>query len=166
MVKTYSFLSGFVLRLIISNLLITPLMVLTGGAGMALSPLILTITFFMGILWVVLKLLQAHFPEKTVPIPYTETTRKKQRIGMIVSVIVCLILLLLSILFFDKEGLPSATVVSWGSMNFQLPTILSSLVLLPLVIIILLVNVYVGWFYRLARQRRLPPQEEQPQEKN
>lgn len=99
-------------------------------------------------------------------IPYTEATRKKQRIGMIVSVIVCLILLLLSILFFDKQGLPSATVVSWGSMNFQLPTILSSLVLLPLVIIILLVNVYVGWFYRLARQRRLPPQEEQPQEKN
>ncbi|SDN16674.1 hypothetical protein [Acetanaerobacterium elongatum] len=159
MVKTYSFLSGFVLRLIIGNLLVTPLMVLAGGAGMILSPIIIMLTFFMGILWVVLKLLQAHFPEKTIEIPYTETTRHKQRIGAIVSVIVCVIVLSLNILLFADQSQPSVSVVSWGSINFQLPAMFSSLVLLPLVIIILLVNVYVAWFYRLAGQRRLPPKE-------
>ena len=166
MVKTYSFLSGFVLRLMIGNLLVTPLMVLTGATGMILSPLIIMLTFFMGILWVVLKLLQAHFPEKTIEIPYTETTRRKQKVGFIVSAVVSAVLIAVSVLMSWSESMPSVSVNLSFVSAINFPNISSAFTFMAPVIIILLVNIYVGWFYRLAGQRRLPPPQEQLEEKN
>jgi NADH:ubiquinone oxidoreductase subunit 5 (subunit L)/multisubunit Na+/H+ antiporter MnhA subunit len=135
-------------------------MAISGITGMMLAPMLIMLTIFMGAVWVVLKLLQAHFPEKTVDRPYTEVTRRKQKIGMLLSVVVCVISIALSLLFYFSQSHSSGSSVGLPFFpNAQLPSIVESLVILPPVLLILLVNGYVGWFYRLARQRRLPPQE-------
>ena len=167
MVKTYSFLSGFVLRLMIGNSLASALLILFSPYGSGTAVYLNMFTIYIGAVWVLLKLLQASFPEKVIKIPYTETTRRKQSIGMIISAVVCVVLIVLNALGYFNDNQPSVVSVSLPFMNdYRVPTLLAPLTFLPVVVVILLVNIYVGWFYRLAGQRRLPPQEEQPKENN
>ncbi len=162
MVKTYSFLSGFVLRMIIGNAAAAAVLFLL-GFGAAFSMLNM-LTTYIAVLWVVLKLLQAHFPEKTLDIPYTAGTRRKMKIGLIVSVVVSVGLLALNIPgFFSPNYSPMHEVSVSGPFfsDLRLSSALSPLTFLPVAVVLLLANGYVRWFYHLARVRRIRVEEPQ-----
>lgn len=156
MVKTYSFLSGFVLRIIIGNTVAAAVLSLLAFGPVV--PMMNMLTIYIAVLWVVLKLLQAHFPEKTLDIPYTASTRRKMKISLIVSIVVCVGLLALNIPgFFSQSYAPDAPLSVGGPFfsDLRLSNALSPLTFLPVVVVILLANGYVRWFYHLARIRRM-----------
>ncbi len=162
MVKTYSFLSGFVLRMIIGNAAGGAILFLLGfGAAFTMMNRLMV---YMAVLWVVLKLLQAHFPEKTLDIPYTASTRRRLKMGLIVSIGVCAGLLVLNIPgFFSPNYSPMHEVSVSGPFfsDLRLSSALSPLTFLPVAVVILLTNGYVRWFYHLAHIRRVRMEEPQ-----
>lgn len=155
MLKQYKFLSKFVLCIIVGNVAVSCLIFFTGSEAAAAYVNLNVLTIYLAGLWVVFKLLQAHFPDKLLTISYTNKTRRTLLAALIVSGVVCAALLALDIPDFFKEGYdPQATYVTqflWYD-NLRLRDTLSPLRSLPAVILILLANVYARLFYRLARR--------------
>ncbi len=153
MIKTYRFLSAFVLYIAAGNLLTGQILMLIGGEGPFTAVTLNMIAVYLGVLWVVLKLLQAHFPDKMLKIEYGDAAKKRMKIGLIASLIVCAVLLGLDIPgFFRADYNPGATysaLLLWYT-DVRIPSVLSPLRSLPEVVIILLVNGYIRLFYRLA----------------
>ncbi len=153
MVKTYKLLSAFVLYVIVGNLIAAGLLMLVNDSSQFFSVNLNVLTVYLVPLWVVLKLLQAHYPDKTLRVELTSAVRRKLRLGLIASLVVCAVMLAVDIPgFFNGVYNASATFetrVLW-LYEVRLPNVLSPLQSLPMVIVILLVNGYVRLFYWLA----------------
>ncbi len=153
MIKTYKLLSAFVLYVIVGNLIAAGLLMLVNDSSLFFSVNLNMLTVYLIPLWVVLKLLQAHYPDKTLRVGLTSAVRRKLRLGLIASLVVCAVMLAADIPgFFNGVYNASATFetrVLW-LYEVRLPNVLSPLQSLPMVIVILLVNGYVRLFYWLA----------------
>lgn len=153
MVKTYKLLSAFVLYVIVGNLVAAGLLMLVNDSSLFFSVNLNVLTVYLIPLWVVLKLLQAHYPDKTLRVELTSAVRRKLRLGLIASLVVCAVMLAADIPGFFNEaynvGATFETRILW-LYEVRLPNVLSPLRSLPMVIVILLVNVYVRLFYWLA----------------
>ena len=155
MVKTYRFLSAFILRILIGT-------VITGALFLFLSsctrffgvPLIVLAIYLVG-LWAVLKLLQAHFTNKTLTITCTKATRKGLNIGLIISGVFCLILFISNLPYIiDKTDLSLLNYTRVTSEGIMMPDILAPFVTLPFILLILMANGYVRMFYKLAERMK------------
>lgn len=153
MVKTYKLLSAFVLYVIVGNLIALSMIMLLNDPGVMFSMTVGVLNVYLIPLWVVLKLLQAHYPDKTLRVGLTSAVRRKLRLGLIASLVVCAVMLAADIPgFFNGVYNASETFetrVLW-LYEVRLPNVLSPLQSLPMVIVILLVNGYVHLFYWLA----------------
>ncbi len=153
MVKTYRLLSAFVLYVIAGNLIVSGLLALVNDSSLFYSVNLNVLTVYLIPLWVVLKLLQAHYFDKTLRVELTGGVRRKLKIGLILSLIVCTGLLAVDAPgFFDgayNAGATFETRVLW-LYEVRLPNVLSPLQSLPMVMLILLANGYVRLFYWLA----------------
>ncbi len=153
MVKTYKLLSAFVLYVIVGNLVAAGLLMLVNDSSLFFSVNLNVLTVYLIPLWVVLKLLQAHYPDKTLRVELTSAVRRKLRLGLIASLVVCAVMLAVDIPgFFNgayNVGATFETRILW-LYEVRLPNVLSPLQSLPMVIVILLVSGYVRLFYWLA----------------
>ena len=157
-VKTYSFISGFVLRVIVCNVVAVSVLNLFCSKWVLYGTYVSVITVYLCALWVVLKLLQAHFGDKTFTVPYTGETKRKLNIALIVSGVACIVLLALNIPGFFSAGY-DPTAVFYTSIftlgEVTMPDVLAPLTSLPLVAFILLANLYLRMFYLLAKKQEI-----------
>ncbi|MFA9381496.1 MAG: hypothetical protein ACERKO_10610 [Acetanaerobacterium sp.] len=155
MVKTYRFLSAYVLYIIVGNLLVGQVLSLLGSEGFVAAMFLNILTIYIGGLWVVFKLLQAHFTDKMLEVRYTLAVKKKINIWLIVSAAVCVVLLAMDVPGFFSAGYsPNETYNTLILFRFdvRIANLLSPLKSLPAAVIILLVNGYVRLFYKLAQR--------------